>query len=468
MTCSQFSSIFGLKMSVLSLALFALLSFDQGSAKLLDTNCAPFVEYGLRIIGGEDAQNYYTPWIASLYNSAKEFIGAGTLINKRFVLTVAHVLEGNLEFVRLGEKDRSCITSNCSVIKEYSVDRAIKHPYYFNRNNKLLKNDVAMLRLNFDVEYNEFIKPICIIVDEEVNLADINKIRAFGWGVTQPFGREYSDTLKTIFLDLRSSQECLQSLNVSITDEQICAGSATGGDTSTGDSGGPMAGNYIYEGKNKFVQIGIVSYGSQGGNNSAIYTNVLRHRKWILSVLRTHGQRLLYEECGGFGTWPFFGSEFEDGPYELIACTQITDRFCLTSATSLSQFSNYVWVPLNGNASWKAEIQIHPEFYVSRGQMRNNLALLKPPPRVSIPEFEKPPCIEVNTILSATFPGNRLLIKNYPDHVVVGRGAYSTRQGTNSSRYFLEAIFSHIDQYGEEYYINVSAYEKWIREVVEK
>ncbi|KAI8045647.1 hypothetical protein M5D96_001830 [Drosophila gunungcola] len=205
----------------------------------------------------------------------------------------------NPEFVRLGEKDRSCITSNCSVVKEYSVDLAIKHPDYFFQ-FPVHKNDVAILKLNVDVEYNEFIKPICIIVDEEVNLADINQIQAFGWGITQAHKKKASDTLKTINLQLQSPLECLRSVQVNSTDEQFCARSPTGGDTCYGDSGGPVAGNYMYEGQSRYVQMGIVSFGSLSCNKSAIYTNVTSHRNWILTVLQTHGRQLLL----GLETFP--------------------------------------------------------------------------------------------------------------------------------------------------------------------
>ncbi|KAI8045643.1 hypothetical protein M5D96_001826 [Drosophila gunungcola] len=316
-------------MSVLSSALFAILLFHQGLAYLLEPNCKGHIELVYKIQAGENALGYHTPFMVSIYDNTRKFIAGGSLIHKRFVLTAGHVISKDLKFVRLGEKDRTCQNWNCSIVQEYLVDKAIGHP-----GNKLLfENDIGLLRLNAHVEYNKAIKPICIIVDDEVKFKDVKKLRAFGWGRTAST-EKLSDVLKTILLNREDPSACELSVGATATDHQFCAASADGhGDTCPGDSGGPLVADFTYEGKMSYTQIGIVSYGSQSCNASSIYTDVASHQAWIAEMVHTHEEHLLFENCSSQWTGNIAVRLWETTILKrTVAGTLITDEFVVTVA----------------------------------------------------------------------------------------------------------------------------------------
>lgn len=102
----------------------------------------------------------------------------GVLISQRYTLTASHCVNGKdlpttwtLSHVRLGEWDLSqqedCDSSfiNEKVCSENPIDaeveQKIPHPQYdpYGTNQH---NDIALLRLTYDVHYTDFIKPICL------------------------------------------------------------------------------------------------------------------------------------------------------------------------------------------------------------------------------------------------------------------------------------------------------------------
>jgi len=141
-----------------------------------------------------------------------------------------------------------------------------------------------------------FIRPICIIVDSAVHFPDNIKGRAYGWGKTKPFVPVFSDIIMSITLTRKRQKECSHLL---FSNDQFCAESSNGGDTCTGDSGGPLAVDYVYQGTKSYVQIGIVSYGSLFCNSKGVYTNVESYQDWIAETVQKYNDPLLFEECGG-------------------------------------------------------------------------------------------------------------------------------------------------------------------------
>ncbi|KAH8363706.1 hypothetical protein KR200_005249, partial [Drosophila serrata] len=267
-----------MKCVLLSIALFDLLLWVKGSSRFLDEECAliktPGVEF--RIHSGNRAQPGTTPWMAAVSNQY-EFLCGGTLITKNFVLTAAHCIDGqNQLFVKLGIYDRSCTRQSCSDVEIYNINRAFIHAE-FNPNQ--YSNDIGLLKLEGEVQYTDHIRPICLIMDNSINVKNITLFTAFGWGETQT-GRK-SQILRTVSLFRRVSEECHYGYMLPITEKQICAGSAIG-DTCRGDSGGPLA-TIVGD---RYVQVGMVSYGTRMCNASGIYTNVASYHDWITSNTR--------------------------------------------------------------------------------------------------------------------------------------------------------------------------------------
>ena len=180
------------------------------------------IESSDKIFGGETTRIDEYPWLVQIQytkrefkcttkinkNSKNIFILAGnktgfhcggSLINQRYVITAAHCILKNLPLwqpksVRLGEWDtstvRDCddsyfdevICNNPPV--DISIEEIIVHENYEPKSRNQ-HNDIALLRLSNDVQYTNFIKPICLPVEASVrnnNLTGI-KLDVAGWGL---------------------------------------------------------------------------------------------------------------------------------------------------------------------------------------------------------------------------------------------------------------------------------------------
>ncbi|KAI8036236.1 hypothetical protein M5D96_010829, partial [Drosophila gunungcola] len=140
--------------------------------------------------------------------------------------------------VRMGESDRSCPAWKCRGLKEYDVIEAIPHPQ-FNISGRF-ENDIGLLKLQTEVTFND------------------------------------------------------------ANDQQICAGNDFG-DTCIGDSGGPLASDFIYRGKTSFVLFGIVSYGGWFCNiTAAVYTNAMSYKDWVADNVAPYDIRIAEIYCSIF------------------------------------------------------------------------------------------------------------------------------------------------------------------------
>ncbi|XP_032572975.1 chymotrypsin-like protease CTRL-1 [Drosophila sechellia] len=127
------------------------------STKLLDSKCMP-PNFAPRIIGGQNARR--APWMAYLIRN-RGFVGGGSLIAYRFVLTAAHCSKPNVSLiVRLGEYDLT--TTRDGKTEDFRAMNIYRHPYY---NAVTEVNDIALLKLDRPVIYTATIKPICIVLN---------------------------------------------------------------------------------------------------------------------------------------------------------------------------------------------------------------------------------------------------------------------------------------------------------------
>jgi hypothetical protein len=108
----------------------------------------------------------------------------GSLINSRYVISASHCVNGkdlpttwSLTHVRLGEWDttqqddcdeRYTNERICSPPPiDVQIEQKIPHPQYDPYANNQ-HNDIALLRLSQDVAFNEFVRPICLPIDESL------------------------------------------------------------------------------------------------------------------------------------------------------------------------------------------------------------------------------------------------------------------------------------------------------------
>ncbi|KAH8370968.1 hypothetical protein KR093_005705, partial [Drosophila rubida] len=136
--------------------------------------------------------------------------------------------------------------------------------------------------------FAESIRPICLPVDETLQ-ARVNAMNVFhvtGWGKTEV--TSFSDVPLETIVQTRNKQECQNSYRRQIVATQLCAGQ-TGRDSCTGDSGGPLSYVELMNHRQRFVEFGVVSFGSRncGDGSPGVYTKVDSYIPWIAYKLAT-------------------------------------------------------------------------------------------------------------------------------------------------------------------------------------
>ncbi|KAK5643917.1 hypothetical protein RI129_007762 [Pyrocoelia pectoralis] len=225
------------------------------------------------------------PWMAQLlYDEDKQVIVkcVGSLINRRYVISTVFCTvpfgDSKLTGVRLGDfnlrTDTDCLNhtrfgEECSdPVQEFSIEEVIRHPKYKKR---LSSNDIALIRLSTNVDYSEYVRPICLPTSKDLDLVDGTQLALSGWG----------DDTKLISLD-----ECQRLYNDSrkpVTSDHLCALEGRESFTCQGDGGGPL----MLSVKNQWEQVGIVAFGKACGLDfPSVYVKITSYLDWIKENLR--------------------------------------------------------------------------------------------------------------------------------------------------------------------------------------
>jgi len=239
----------------------------------------------LFIIGGKNAILGEWPWMAAVVKVGypKQIYCGATLLNTQWALSAAHCFSKPYRndpqnyIIRIGEYSLDK--------KENEVERRIRkivlHSDYATGN---FNNDIALLHLEQPVEYNKFVKPICIN-DGAISYPTGTKCMVTGWGRTQNEIGPYSSILQQLEVPMISHQTCVSAFEkflTAITQNMVCAGYVEGGkDSCSGDSGGPLMCR-ISQGS-PWQQVGVVSFGKGCARAGVygVYTKVNNYFTWI-------------------------------------------------------------------------------------------------------------------------------------------------------------------------------------------
>ncbi|XP_016940296.3 chymotrypsinogen B [Drosophila suzukii] len=265
------------------LAIFGIVFLWPGAmAQFLEPNCG-LSGITPKIMHGQNAEHGANPWMAYIYKtnneSVTEFVCGGTLIHKEFVLTAAHcIVNDDILAVRLGEYFSQ---SRSSTSWDFAVTKAFRNKLYKQADHI---HDIGILRVGPEVQFNAFIRPVCILTDP-TKVPIVRTYRAAGWGKTEH--EKTARVLQTLELNELDASDCYNAFWVRTTESQICAGHPIG-DTCMGDSGGPLVHQATVDGQLRYVQFGIVSFGSTECRSPGVYTRVTSYIEWILKVVNNY------------------------------------------------------------------------------------------------------------------------------------------------------------------------------------
>lgn len=169
----------------------------------------------LTIVNGTDTEIELHPWQVAT-NEIRFFYFyyqhcGGSIIGKKWILSAAHCFdEPKSLIVRAGT---STSTSGGTI---YNIKKIHRHPNY---NRTYWQNDVAILELEEEIQYNSKMRPI-EIVDDNFEFTAYQMVDTTGYGRTC-FLCSASEKLMESHLSIVDYSECIQHLDIS--NGKICA-----------------------------------------------------------------------------------------------------------------------------------------------------------------------------------------------------------------------------------------------------
>lgn len=224
-----------------------------------------------RIIGGTEAAEGSLPYQVSIQNTFGEHVCGGAIIAPQWILTAAHCSEWPKQYLKVVTGTVSWKNADA----EYLVEDMKVHCLH---DKPMYHNDIALIRLNKPIVYNNRTQPIKLATSNTLKEGD--KLTLSGWGSVKVWGRT-PDLLHTVQLTYMEHDKCLAEVKNSawLGDGHICTDTSSGKGSCHGDSGGPLV-------DENNVLVGVVNWGEPCAvGRPDVFASVAYYHDWIRGVM---------------------------------------------------------------------------------------------------------------------------------------------------------------------------------------
>lgn len=237
------------------------------------------------------------PWLVLLeyqsMSSHNQIRCAGVIVDDRYILTSANCAKQSPISIRFGEMVSNCTRNDntlylCAHLAEYAlISETRTHSSAFQFNERNIQDSLALLRLSNRLEFNEFVRPICLNKNE-TGFERSDKFFYPQWDLKLNKLPSESFIKSSPVKDITACNEAHGSSFFSLQDKLICV--------SPGRvlSGGPLV--HVEFGENderKSYVVGVRSFTktqcqTDEGRLPDIYTKVSSYSNWIRESMKDY------------------------------------------------------------------------------------------------------------------------------------------------------------------------------------